>query len=156
MPEAGITEPQDRFGLSGKGLATKAAQDMASIYNSLVICAFAASKLQPSQIGELLTLTTGEEYNGRRVLKTGERITNLQRLLNLRVGMDPQEDKLPRRLLEPTRTGPTAGRVPNVEEQLREYYEVRGWSPGGLPLPEKLEELGLIDLASRIPILSER
>jgi aldehyde:ferredoxin oxidoreductase len=153
MPEAGIMEPQDRFGLSGKGLASKVAQDMASIYNSLVICAFAANKLQPGQIGNLLNAVTGEGYSGQRVLTIGERISNLQRLFNLRAGMDPAEDRLPPRILEATSTGPIAGKVPNIAEQLREYYQVRGWSEEGLPLPERLEALGLADLAASVSAL---
>jgi len=154
MPEAGIAEPQDRFGLTGKGLAAKVAQDMASIYDSLVVCFFAASVLQPSQIGELLTATSGEKYDGHRVLTTGERISNLQRLFNLYIGMDPADDKLPPRLLKPTATGPTAGKVPNIADQLKEYYQVRGWSQNGLPLPEKLKALGLTELATRVSALT--
>lgn len=153
MPEAGISEPQDRFALQGKGLAAKVAQDMASVYNSLVACFFAASALQPGQIGELLTLVTGETYDGQRVLALGERITNLQRLFNLRLGMDPATDRLPPRLLEPVASGPIAGKVPNIQEQLQEYYQVRGWSTAGLPLPDKLEALGLTELAARVPAL---
>jgi len=156
MAEAGIAEPQDRFGLTGKGLAAKVAQDMASIYDSLVVCFFAASALQPSQIGELLTVTTGEKYDGQRVLTTGERISNLQRLFNLYMGMVPADDKLPPRLLKPTTTGPTAGKVPNITDQLKEYYQVRGWSQNGLPSPEKLKALGLKELATRVSALTRK
>lgn len=155
MPEAGITEPQDRFGLTGKGLAAKVAQDMASVYNSLVVCFFSASALQPGQIGDLLTVTTGDKYDGERVLRTGERITNLQRLFNLHVGMDPAEDRLPPRLLEPLDAGPAAGKVPNIVDQLKEYYEVRGWSQDGLPLPETLRALGLAGLATKVSALAQ-
>ncbi len=156
MPEAGIMEPQDRFGSEGKGLAAKVAQDMVSFINSMVMCFFAASKLQPGEIGELMTLTTGDRYDADRVLTIGERITNLQHLFNLRMGMDPADGKLPPRVLEPTTTGPVAGKVPNIANQLKQYYQVRGWSQNGLPLPEKLEALGLTELAARVPALTER
>jgi aldehyde:ferredoxin oxidoreductase len=156
MPEAGIAEPQDRFALRGKGLAAKVAQDMASVYNSMIVCFFSASALQPSQIGELLTLVTGEEYDGQRVLLTGERVVNLQRLFNIRMGMDPGGDGLPPRLLEPTPDGPIAGKVPNINDQLKEYYQVRGWSERGVPSAEKLESLGLLELAADVPGISTR
>jgi aldehyde:ferredoxin oxidoreductase len=39
--------------------------------------------------------------------------------------------------------GPGKGMVCHLEEMLNEYYPVRGWTPEGVPTPEKLRELGL-------------
>ena len=50
---------------------------------------------------------------------------------------------LPKRLLKDAhRAGPSAGVVVNLRPMLEEYYAARGWSPEGIPSPEKLQWLG--------------
>jgi aldehyde:ferredoxin oxidoreductase len=47
---------------------------------------------------------------------------------------------------EPIPDGPSQGRhcpPEELERMLDRYYELRGWSPDGVPTPEKLAELGL-------------
>ncbi|MBN1333686.1 MAG: aldehyde ferredoxin oxidoreductase, partial [Synergistales bacterium] len=75
----------------------------------------------------------------------GERIWNLERLFNLREGLNPEkEDTLPKRLLnEPIPSGPSEGKVSRLKEMLPEYYKLRGWDEKGIPTDEKLRELGL-------------
>jgi aldehyde:ferredoxin oxidoreductase len=79
------------------------------------------------------------------ILACGERIWNLERLFNLREGLDPEsEDTLPKRLLEePIPEGPAKGKVNRLKEMLPEYYNLRGWDKKGLPTETKLEELDL-------------
>jgi aldehyde:ferredoxin oxidoreductase len=64
-------------------------------------------------------------------------------MFSLRCGLDPAEDKLPPRLMEPTDEGGHAGKVPFLVEGIQEYYQLRGWGADGRPTPEKLSELGL-------------
>jgi aldehyde:ferredoxin oxidoreductase len=143
MPDAGITFKQGRFDRNGKGLAAKAAQDFASISNSMVVCSMAAMTMQPSIIAGFLSMACGKPYTSQDILRAGERITNLQRLFNLKCGMTGADDKLPKRLLEPTKEGGQAGKVPDIAHQLKEYYKVRGWTAEGVPTAEKIKELGL-------------
>ncbi|MDO8670284.1 MAG: aldehyde ferredoxin oxidoreductase C-terminal domain-containing protein, partial [Dehalococcoidia bacterium] len=143
FPEAGIFQRQGRFDRKGKGLAAKVAQDLATLLNSLVICTFAGTTRQPGQMAASLELATGIPYTGAEVFQAGERIVNLQRMFSLRCGLDPAEDKLPPRLMEPTDEGGHAGKVPYLADGIREYYQVRGWTEDGRPSPEKLHELGL-------------
>jgi aldehyde:ferredoxin oxidoreductase len=46
-------------------------------------------------------------------------------------------------LQTPTTEGGAAGMVANLEDQLVEFYAVRGWNKDGIPTKEKLAELGL-------------
>ena len=143
MPDGGITYKQGRFDRDGKGLAAKVAQDFASVSNSMVICSMAAMTMQPSIIAGFLSMACGTLYTSQDVLRAGERMVNLQRLFNLRCGITGADDKLPPRLLEPTAEGGQKGKVPDIAYQLKEYYRVRGWTPEGVPTPEKIKELGL-------------
>jgi len=142
-PEAGIPYRQTRFDRDGKGLATKASQDLFALYDSLVVCNFVGLGLSPFHMSAILGIVAGMPISSQEVLKAGERIVNLQRLYNLACGVTAADDKLPPRLLEPTDEGGHAGKVPDVAHQLAEYYQVRGWDAQGVPTPEKLAALGL-------------
>ncbi len=147
VPDAGITHRQGRHDRNGKGLVAKVSQDLASVFNSLAVCAFAEPVLAPAHVARALSLATGVVYSSADVMRVGERITNLQRLFNLRCGVGSVEDRLPARLLEPLAEGPNAGLVPDLAHQLAEYYALRGWTEGGVPTPEKRAELGLEEAA---------
>ena len=72
-------------------------------------------------------------WTPEQVAQAGERITNLQRVYSLKCGITGADDKLPKRLLQPTAEGGQEGHVPDIALQLREYYEVRGWDEKGRP-----------------------
>ena len=81
-------------------------------------------------------------YKG--LMRTGERIFNLERLFNLKAGLTGADDTLPKRMLtEPMPDGPAKGMVVHLSEMLPDYYRLRGWTPDGIPTRKKLEELGL-------------
>jgi len=119
------------------------AQDFVSVLNSMVVCMFAGMVMQPSHAANILSLVTGTPYAPEDVLRAGERIVNLQRMFSLGCGITSADDRLPPRLLEPTTEGGQAGKVPDVAHQLKEYYDVRGWTAKGVPTADKLKELDL-------------
>jgi aldehyde:ferredoxin oxidoreductase len=86
----------------------------------------------------------GTEYRADDLLRIGERIWNLERLFNMRVGFDSSHDTLPERFFkEPIQDGLAQGQISQVDEMLPKYYEVRGWGENGVPTPETLESLEL-------------
>lgn len=77
---------------------------------------------------------------------TGERIFTMMRLLNLKLGYDTKNEGLPELIMKPLE-GATEGHVPDIEAQLKTWYEYRGWNrESGKPPKERLEKLGLGDL----------
>ncbi|HIC93654.1 MAG TPA: aldehyde:ferredoxin oxidoreductase, partial [Anaerolineae bacterium] len=86
----------------------------------------------------------GWEVGLDEAMAIGERIWNLKRVLNFRLGLRREDDRLPKLLLKPLEEGGTEGHVPDLERMLEEYYEARDWDRGmGQPSREKLEGLGL-------------
>jgi aldehyde:ferredoxin oxidoreductase len=85
--------------------------------------------------------------------KDGERIENLARLFNIREGKGTRKyDDVPYKIkhFPVPDEGPAKGVFVSDEELqigLDDYYAVRGWTSDGIPTPEKLNELGLSDLA---------
>ena len=95
---------------------------------------------------------TGWDVGPRKLIEVADRVYTLKRCFNVREGIGRKDDRLPRRLMEPLATGPTKGqRVENLDAMLDEAYEAFGWDKAtGKPLKEKLEKLGLGDVAEVI------
>ena len=97
-----------------------------------------------SSYASILSAVTGIPYTGEELLKAGERIWNLEKLFNIRAGLNSKDDTLPPRILkEPITSGASKGEVCELERMLPEYYQVRGWDEYGIPTREKLEKLSL-------------
>ena len=78
------------------------------------------------------------------MLEVGERVWNLERQFNNAAGFTAADDKLPERLVkDAAKTGPAEGLVSGVEKMLPEYYQLRGWTPDGVPTNETLDRLAL-------------
>jgi aldehyde:ferredoxin oxidoreductase len=144
-PEIGISEPRDRFEVEGKGILAAKTQNLMGMMDSLKLCKFTLfGGVTITHIVEWYHLVTGGRMTADDFIKTGERIFNLKRLYNVRLGISRKDDNLPVRSLTFKRTG--KGLTPNLPplgQMLGEYYEYRGWSEDGIPTPEKLKELGL-------------
>jgi aldehyde:ferredoxin oxidoreductase len=132
----------DRFQAEGKAQIVARHQDWRSFCNALIVCYFSNAPVQ--SYVDLLAAATGWEVTPDDMLHIGERIWNLKRAYNNRLGLTRADAKLPKLLLQPLAEGGTQGHVPDLELMLKEYYQARDWDwETGKPNREKLEELGL-------------
>jgi len=145
QPEFGYPEKLIPFTTEGKAAATKFHQDLGAVMTALGMCQFVASGVVPwTVIAAAYSAITGLESSHWDLLKSGERIWNLKRLFNVKMGVTEKDDTLPRRFLdEPLTAGPIAGKTVPLGPMLKEYYELRGWSNNGKPQDSKLAELSL-------------
>jgi aldehyde:ferredoxin oxidoreductase len=91
----------------------------------------------------MLNAVTGWDVGGEDLIRAGERIINLERILNLEMGVGPDSDILPPRFTdEPLVEGASSGEVVHLDDLLAEYYAHRDW-PGGVPSENRRKELGL-------------
>jgi len=140
----GIPQKLDRFSLEGKAEWVKTFQDLTAVIDSLGLCLFTSFALGAQDYVDLVNAVCGTDYTAETLLEVGSRIYTLERLFNLKAGIDPKEDKLPKRLLEePIPEGPSKGHVHKLSELLAKYYEVRGWDDNGYPTKETLQKLGI-------------
>ena len=135
----------DKHDSTGKGQIAADFQNYMSVYNALGICKFIIKgKVGPQQTADLLNAALGWDWTDDDLLRAGERLFNLKRLINQRLGVTQADDTLPQRFLtEPRPSGMAAGVLPDLDMMLEEYYRVRGWTPEGVPSPERLAALGL-------------
>ena len=150
QPEFGYPEKLTPFTIEGKAAATKFHQDLGAVMTALGMCSFVSSGVLPwTIIAPAYSAVTGMEIDHWGLLKLGERIWNLKRLFNVKMGVTQKDDTLPRRFLdEPLSEGPIAGKTLPLEPMLKEYYELRGWNAQGRPKDAKLAELSLTDIQS--------
>ncbi len=139
---------EDQTG-EGKAKPCKDSQDRIAMIDSTGLCLFTGEAgwgMEPFQ--EQIDAACEGDWPLERLLETGERIWNLERLFNLKAGLTAADDTLPKRLLEdPAPSGTAKGKVNELAKMLPEYYAYRGWTPEGVPTPETLGRLGLGDNA---------
>ena len=137
----GIPEKIDPLTTEGKAKWSKTFQDFTCVVNSTVNCLFVTFALDANDYAELLSAVTGWSLTEDDVMKIGERIYNLERVIINELGFDGKDDTLPQRLLkEAMPEGAAKGQVVELEVMKEEYYKLRGWV-NGKPTPEKLKEL---------------
>jgi len=140
----GLPEKLDPFVTEGKAQWVKTFQDLTAVIDSEGLCLFTSFALGAEDYANLLSAVTGFEYSTEEALKAGERIWNLEKLWNLKVGLTKADDTLPPRFLkDPMPDGAAKGQVVHLNVTLPEYYKVRGWSDAGIPTEAKLKELNL-------------
>lgn len=146
IPELGIL-PSDRFDESEEKVKMMVVhQNVKEVWNSGVICMLGMFDI--NDLCAFYSAITGLPLNPEGVARLGERSYMLKRLLNLKLGMSRQDERLPRIVRTPLKRGGTGGFSPNLEKTLELYYRVRKIDPDGRPSAEKIRELGLSDLGS--------
>ncbi|WBW99510.1 aldehyde ferredoxin oxidoreductase family protein [Oceanirhabdus sp. W0125-5] len=140
----GYPEKLDRFSLEGKAGYAKVFHDLTAVIDSLGLCVFTTFGLGAPDYVDMYNAVCGDIYNVDTLLEAGDRIWTLEKIFNLRAGIDKSQDTLPKRLLKtPIPEGPSKGNVHRLDVLLPEYYSVRGWDENGIPTEETLRELGL-------------
>ncbi|PLR96814.1 aldehyde ferredoxin oxidoreductase family protein [Bacillus sp. T33-2] len=141
---AGIPEPTDRLMPEGKGELLKIFQDLLAFSDSMNICKFSSFSENAEHYAEQYSTMTGIALTAEDVMRAGERIYNIERYYNNLAGFNKREDDfLPKRFTEEPASGNSAGHVSRMDIMLEEYYQVRGWRDGVVPV-DKLLELGII------------
>jgi aldehyde:ferredoxin oxidoreductase len=128
----------------GKAHWLKIFQDTGAFTDALGFCNFVLQAFGGDEMAEMVSKATGRMFRVEDLLEAGERIWNLERVFNLRAGMEPSDDKLPARQMTAAGAipgGPTRGQYNRLGEMLPEYYKERGWDSRGTPTREKLSEL---------------
>ncbi len=136
----------DPLAWEGKGKLLKLLQDIHAFSDSLDLCKFSAFAEGVEEYAAQYAAFVGlEKFTGEDVLKTGERIYNLERHYNQLAGEQPGSDMLPERFLkEPSTMKGSEGHVCELDQMLEEYYADRGWEKGGVVSERKLKELEIV------------
>jgi aldehyde:ferredoxin oxidoreductase len=109
-----------------------------------VVCGFLEYSLDKQ--AELVKVATGWETGAMELIRVAERVLTMMRLFNIREGFTAADDVLPERFFHPKTDGALADKSldrAKFEKAKSYYYTLMGWDAKGVPLPEKVEELGI-------------
>lgn len=139
------------------GRLTRCAEDWYSLFNSLGLCQrHVINRFYHVNIcADLYSAATGWEQSPQEIMKSAERVWNLQKLLNVREGFSRSDDVFPDRWFEPLKVrgeervirdyfGQKTLTREDLEQELYAYYDERGWdNDTSVPTDKKMIELGL-------------
>lgn len=109
-------------------------------------------------LADYYSVVTGHEIDGLGLMEMGERHVLLGRSFNAREGFTRKDDTLPGRFSqEETRDKPILGMKVDLSHpgMLDEYYDYRGCDRNGTPTRERLEEVGLHEIAEDLAALGK-
>jgi aldehyde:ferredoxin oxidoreductase len=131
-------------------------QHFTALGDSLTQCRFVSEGGYDARVTDryrdAINAATGWDLSTAEVERIGERIYNLERLINVERGVACREtDTLSHRVMhDPVPDGPAEGMYCPPEElsaMLDEYYDFRGWDENGVPTAERLDALDMTELA---------
>lgn len=152
----------------GKGPLIKFNEDRVTTFDAMGICKFwwwwssrwenVNDRIRVS--AEAYEALTGLEADPEWWAQTGDRIYNVERAFLVREGVRKKDDvRIPKKFQTPLESGPGKGKAltPEIVEVLMtDYYRARGWDEDGVPTREKLESLGLPDVADELARVLDR
>jgi len=147
-------------GTAGKALFNVWTENFVGLFNDLVTCMFGAATqfmmigFGPTTYAEILSKITGWDVTYDELMKVGERTITLERLFNYRnKGWDIKADRFQdKAAYEPGTVGIYRNKIVPWDAVLKEYYQIRGWTPEGIPTKAKLKELKLDDAAAELKL----
>lgn len=134
-------------------------QHFAAVVDAIELCKFSTYwsrfPVEFPEFSDLLRVTTGVQFSPDDLLTIGERIWNVEKAFNLRLGFGRESDLPCEKLQNETiKDGPQQGERLHLDQfnkLLDSYYIMRGWDQDtGRPKRSKLEELKLGDIADEL------
>ena len=127
---SGIIPPET---IKGKAEMFVDYEDRLNLFDALILCRFYRDLYTWEELEKVIHLVTGKRLSKGELQKTASRIADMTRTFNIREGLKPEHDRLPRRLHQETL--PSGQRLTEEELQymIDEYYRLRGWDEKGVP-----------------------
>ena len=137
----------DPLSIEGKAQLFRDHQADKAVWDSACLCYFPGYGMKLKELWQLVVAATGFDYPAVKDFElVGERISTLARMINVREGFSREADTLPMRNLgQPMVGGPADGHVVELAPMLDEYYGLMGWDSQGVPTPQRLKTLQLIN-----------
>ncbi|MCJ7746362.1 MAG: aldehyde:ferredoxin oxidoreductase, partial [Desulfobacterales bacterium] len=123
--------------MEGKAKLFLEFEDRFNIHDTLILCRFYRDIYWDwNYLSTIVEVTTGLKLNEAGLRKISSNIQNETRRFNLREGITPKDDTLPKRFFdEPLGKDGKTIRREELQRMLQDYYALRGWSSEGIPEP---------------------
>jgi aldehyde:ferredoxin oxidoreductase len=142
----GGTKEIPRFSILQAPIAIRNMQNLGIIQDSLGICRFTGFAFSTDTWARVASGVTGMDFSTARLEEVANRIATLERIFNLKTGLEAEEDILPKRFQEePILIGGKEKVIPlDLAQRLRsDYYLAREWDKKGRPTGSLLRTLDM-------------
>ncbi|MBW1979788.1 MAG: aldehyde ferredoxin oxidoreductase family protein [Deltaproteobacteria bacterium] len=127
---SGMIAPEQ---IEGKAELLVDFEDRLTIFDALILCRFYRDLYQWEILGETVQAVTGLSPDKEALRAIAASIANIVRRFNIREGLQPEDDWLPKKLFEKLeKTGQQLKRE-ELAYMRKEYYRLRGWNEDGIP-----------------------
>jgi aldehyde:ferredoxin oxidoreductase len=108
-------------------------EDRLTLMDTFILCRFYRDMYPWERLGEIVEMTTGLKQDKASLRKRAADISTLIRWFNIREGLKPEDDNLPKRFYkEMLKTGHSIKKQ-ELQTMLQDYYNLRGWHKNGFP-----------------------
>jgi aldehyde:ferredoxin oxidoreductase len=111
-------------------------EDRLNIFDTLVFCRFYRDLYTWEELEKVISMATGRPSSKADLILIARNIADMTRQFNLNEGLQPQDDRLPRRMHAEALPGGNAISQGDMERLLSDYYRLRGWDSQGVPLAD--------------------
>lgn len=134
----GMISPES---IHGKAELFAEYEDRLTLFDSLILCRFYRDMYGWDVLQKMIQATTGLDETLDSLRTRAARISDLVRHFNVREGLKPGDDNLPKRLYKKSLTHRKGITEQEILIMVKEYYRARGWDPTGRPRQMKLPAL---------------
>jgi aldehyde:ferredoxin oxidoreductase len=120
--------------IEGKAVMFTEWEDRLTIFDTLILCRFYRDLYQWEELSAMIKDAFGLDLDREKIRAIAANITDNTRRFNLREGLVPEDDRLPKRFY--SEVLPETGKViseEQMEKLLKDYYKARGWDEQGRP-----------------------
>lgn len=126
----GVIDPEI---ITGKAELLVDFEDRLTLMDTFILCRFYRDMYPWERLGQIIQMTTGLKQNKAQLQNKASEISTLIRCFNIREGLKPEDDSLPKRFHQDIlKTGHVITET-ELEVMLKEYYHHRDWDEKGRP-----------------------
>jgi aldehyde:ferredoxin oxidoreductase len=123
---SGMIPPEQ---ITGKAEMFVEFEDRLSFMDMMIFCRFYRDFYMWNQLQEVVQATTGLNAAEADLKSMARNVADLVRRFNLREGMKPEDEQLPRALFKELKDSGLVITREDMETMMAEYYQIHGWRP---------------------------
>jgi aldehyde:ferredoxin oxidoreductase len=109
-------------------------EDRLTLFDTLILCRFYRDFYDWDKLAEMIHAVTGIDEGKDGLQQRARRIADIIRHFNLREGLKPEDDRLPKVFHRELKDSGLVITEQEMETMLREYYRLHGWDEAGKPI----------------------
>jgi aldehyde:ferredoxin oxidoreductase len=110
-----------------------------TLFDTLILCRFYRDLYSWDKLVEIIRAVTGMDIDQQKLQEVATGIADLVRHFNLREGMTPDADRLPKHLYQKLQDSGKVITEAELKKMLKDYYRLHGWDEHGRPQSLPLE-----------------